>query len=230
MTGYATCELRAPRATESGLAGLFKALSALLGLGSEPETVDEAALQRLIERARAGDRNAGQRLYRQHVARVYRTMRGMLRSDADAEDVTQDAMLTVLTSLDRYSPRPDIRFSAWVMTIAMNTLRRRFRRLRPEPTATGELPEVADETEDLGHEIDAAERRRALLEALAELDERERMLVSLRYGAELNAKEIAALTGIGAANVRKILERTRERLGARLEALREDTGNCDERR
>ena len=47
------------------------------------------------------------------------------------------------------------------------------------------------------------------------------MLVSLRYGAELNAKEIAALTGIGAANVRKILERTRERLGARLEALRE---------
>src|SRR5690606_18158574 len=111
--------LRAPRATESGLAGLFKALSALLGLGSEPETVDEAALQRLIDRARAGDRNAGQRLYRQHVARVYRTMRGMLRSDADAEDVTQDAMLTVLTSLDRYSPRPDIRFSAWVMTIAM---------------------------------------------------------------------------------------------------------------
>src|SRR5690606_40628308 len=142
------------------------------------------------------------RLYRQHVARVYRTMRGMLRSDADAEDVTQDAMLTVLTSLDRYSPRPDIRFSAWVMTIAMNTLRRRFRRLRPEPTATGELPEVADDTEDLGHDIDAAERRRALLEALAELDERERMLVSLRYGAELNAKEIAALTGIGAAYVR----------------------------
>ena len=122
-------------------------------------------------------------------------------------------------SLDRYSPRSDIRFSAWVMVIAMNTLRRRFRRLRPELTATGDLPDVADEMEDLEHEIDVARRRRALLEALAELPERERMLVSLRYGAELSAKEIGALTGLGAANVRKILERTRERLGARLEAL-----------
>lgn len=230
MTACATWELCAPRATESRLAAAFKALSALLGPGFEPETADEAALQRLIDRARAGDRNAGQRLYRQHVDRVYRTMRGMLRSDADAEDVTQDAMLTVLTSLDRYSPRSDIRFSAWVMTIAINTLRRRFRRLRPELTATGELPDVADDTEGLEHEIDAARRRRALLEALAELDDRERMLVSLRYGAELNAKEIGALTGLGAANVRKILERTRERLGARLEALREHARNCDERR
>src|SRR5690606_12279972 len=119
----------------------------------------------------------------------------------------------------RYSPRSGIRFSAWVMVVAMNTLRRRFRRLRPELTTTGELPDVADDTEGLEHEIDVAKRRRALLDALAELPDRERMLVSLRYGAELTAKEIGALTGIGGANVRKILERTRERLGARLEAL-----------
>jgi RNA polymerase sigma-70 factor, ECF subfamily len=216
MTACAISERCTP-STERALAELFKALSALLG--SEPETVDEAAEQRLIDQTRAGDRNAGQRLYRQHVNRVYRTMRGMLRSNADAEDVTQDAMLTVLTSLDRYSPRSGIRFSAWVMVIAMNTLRRRFRRSRPELTATGELPDVADDKEDLEHEIDGAQRRRALLEALAELSERERMLVSLRYGAELNAKEIGALTGLDAANVRKILERTRERLGARVEAL-----------
>ena len=173
MTVCAACELRTPHATESALAGLFKALSALLGSGSgsgfgagpesEPETVDEAAVERLIDQARAGDRYAGQRLYRQYVDRVYRTMRGMLRSDADAEDVTQDAMLTVLTSLDRYSPRSGTRFSAWVMTIAVNTLRRRFRRLRPELTATGELPDIADGSEGLEHEIDAAKRRRALL-------------------------------------------------------------------
>ena len=46
-------------------------------------------------------------------------MRGMLRSDGDAEDVTQDAMLTVLTSLNTYTPRPDARFAAWVATIAV---------------------------------------------------------------------------------------------------------------
>jgi DNA-directed RNA polymerase specialized sigma24 family protein len=43
--------------------------------------------------------------------------------------------------------------------------------------------------------------------------------VSLRYGAELNASEIAATVGIQPAAVRKVLERARTRLGARIEAL-----------
>jgi DNA-directed RNA polymerase specialized sigma24 family protein len=43
--------------------------------------------------------------------------------------------------------------------------------------------------------------------------------VSLRYGAELNAAEIAAQVGLEAANVRKILERLRVRLSERVEGL-----------
>jgi RNA polymerase sigma-70 factor, ECF subfamily len=174
----------------------------------------------LIEQARAGDTGARRKLYTQHVDRVYRTVRGMLRSDADAEDVTQDALLAVLTSLHRYSPRRDVRFAAWVTTIAVNTVRRRFRRRRPELTATGELPETADDDAvDPAGDIDRARQRRALLMALGELSERERMIVSLRYGAELNATEIAATIGIESAAVRKTLERARTRLGERIEAL-----------
>ena len=45
------------------------------------------------------------------------------------------------------------------------------------------------------------------------------MIVSLRYGAELNASEIGATVGIEPATVRKTLERARTRLGARIEAL-----------
>ena len=67
--------------------------------------------------------------------------------------------------------------------------------------------------------LDRARRRRALLIALAELPERERVIVSLRYGAELNASEIGAALGIEPATIRKILERARTRLGARIEAL-----------
>jgi DNA-directed RNA polymerase specialized sigma24 family protein len=43
--------------------------------------------------------------------------------------------------------------------------------------------------------------------------------VSLRYGAELNASEIGTTVGIEPAAIRKILERARTRLGARIEAL-----------
>jgi RNA polymerase sigma-70 factor (ECF subfamily) len=196
---------------------LLAALSVLFG--ADTEQLEEDAVLRLVEQARAGDRAARQRLYRQHVQRVFRTVRGMLRSDAEAEDVTQDAMLTALTSLDKYSPRSGTRFVAWLTTVAVNTTRRRFRRRRPELTATGELPDVAGTGSELGDDIDLARQRAALLRALAELTPREREIVSLRYGSDLNASEIAAQFGMEAANVRKILERVRIRLGERIDAI-----------
>ena len=205
------------RAATWSLAGIFKALSSRLGGDAEP--LDEPAIQRLVEQARGGDRVAAQRLYRQHVDRVFRTVRGMLHSNAEAEDVTQDAMLTVLTSLDRYSPRHDARFTTWLTSIAINTARKRFRRRRPELTETGELPDIVDEDAQPERHVDAARERKALLRALGELAPTEREIVSLRYGAELNASEIAELVKLEPANVRKILERTRERLGARIESL-----------
>ena len=204
-------------ATASPLAALFATLNSRLGGDAEP--LAEDAITNLVEQARAGDVGARHKLYTQHVDRVFRTVRGMLRSDADAEDVTQDALLTVLTSLDRYAPRADARFAAWVTTIAVNTVRRRFRRRRPELTATGELPETPDDAVDPAGDLDRARQRRALLIALGELPERERAIVSLRYGAELNASEIAAIVSIEPAAIRKILERARTRLGARIEAL-----------
>jgi RNA polymerase sigma-70 factor, ECF subfamily len=204
-------------AAEWPLAGLFAILSSRLGGDAEP--LAEDAIRRLVEQARTGDPDARRALYTQYVDRVFRTVRGMLQSDADAEDVTQDALLTVLTSLDRFAPRSDARFSAWVMTIAVNTVRRRFRRQRPELTATGELPEIPDAVADPGDDLDLARQRRALLVALAELPVRDRELLSLRYGADLNASEIATTVGLEPATIRKSLERSRARLGARIEAL-----------
>lgn len=204
------------------VSSLFSALASRFG--GDTASLDEDAVLRLVSAARAGDRAAGQRLYRLHVDRVFRTVRGILRSDADAEEVTQDAMLTVLTRLDRYAPRTGTRFVAWVTTVALNTARRRFRRRRPEPTDPAELTRIADDTTDTERDVDGERQREALLRALAELDERERAIVSLRYGSELDAGEIARALGLEPANVRKILERTRVRLGARIEALLQPNG------
>jgi RNA polymerase sigma-70 factor, ECF subfamily len=204
------------------LASCFSALS--VGFGADAEELDEEAVLELVGLARAGDRVARQRLYRQYVGRVFRTVRGTLRSDAEAEDVTQDAMLTALTSLGRYSPRPGTRFVAWLAAIAVNTMHRRFRRRRPELTATGELPDIPAADDELGEDIDRTRQRRVLLRALAELEPREREIVSLRYGAELNATEISAQVGVEPATVRKILERARVRLGERIEALMQSSG------
>jgi len=207
-------------AAATPLGSLFAVLSMDSGGDAEPlAPPGEDAIARLVEQARAGDTGARQALYQLYVNRVFRAVRGMLRSDADAEDVTQDAMLTVLTSLHKYTPRADASFVAWVTTIAVNTARRRFRRRRPELTATGELPEIPGDGVDPADGLDRARQRRALLVALAELPERERAIVSLRYGAELNASEIGTAVGVEPATIRKILERARIRLGTRIEAL-----------
>jgi RNA polymerase sigma-70 factor (ECF subfamily) len=204
------------RLRAGSLAELFKALSSRFG--GAAEDIGEDVVQRLVAMALDGDQMARQRLYRQYVDRVYRTVRGRLRSSADAEDVTQDAMLTILTSLDDYSPRSGVRFVAWVTTIAVNTARRRFRRCRPELSVTGELMDVADEAVDLEQDADTVRTRKTLLAALVKLDHVERDIVCLRYGAELDAGEIAKLVGREPANVRKILERARARMRAQLEA------------
>jgi RNA polymerase sigma-70 factor (ECF subfamily) len=204
-------------ATVWSLEALFVALSQRLG--GDNERLPEPAIARLVEQARAGDAGARQQLYTQHVDVVFRTVRGILRSDEDAEDVTQDALLTMLTSLGRYTPRADARFATWVTTIAINTARRRFRRKRPELTTTGEMPDTAADLTDPAEDLDRGRQKRALLIALREVPERERTIVSLRYGAELNASEIATIVGLEAATVRKTLERTRTRLGARIDSL-----------
>lgn len=200
---------------------LFNALSSRFG--GDTTSLEESAILQLIEMARAGDRSAAERLYRLHVDRIFRTVRGILRSDADAEEVTQDAMLTILTSLDRYVPRTGIRFIAWATTIAINTARRRFRRRHPEFRDPIDLPAIQTD-DDLERSVDSNRERAALLKALAEMPDRERAIVSLRYGSELDAGEIARILALDAANVRKILERTRSQLGTRIDALLNQNG------
>ena len=76
-------------ATAWSLEALFATLSSRLG--GDAERLGEDVIAPLVEEARAGDAGARRRLYTQHVNLVFRTVRGMLQSDADAEDVTQDA-------------------------------------------------------------------------------------------------------------------------------------------
>lgn len=193
------------------------------GPGGQPASgADEGEVGRLIEAARGGDRAAGNELYRLHVRHVFRAVRSLVRDEAEAEEVVQEAFVRALTGLDRYRPREGARFASWLAAIALNVARRRARWWRravgedeaPKEAAAGTQP-------DAGEELDLARRKAALLQALGELEPREREIVSLRYGAELTAAEVGEALGLGEANVRKICERQRKRL---LERLRETLG------
>lgn len=190
---------------------LFALLSLPLGTDDPGRQPDEATVQRHVAAARRGDREALRLLYRWHAARVMRTVRALCRSDADAEDVTQETFARAFAALDRYEPKAGARFVSWLLTIARNTaLRLAKKQARAIATEPETLAELAGSDEPAAVEL--AGLRRALLEALSGLDERDRWVVCLRWGGELEAAEVAEITGLSAAHVRKICERQRKQL------------------
>jgi len=154
--------------------------------------------------------------YDEHVRLVYAYIVCRVANRADAEDLTQQTFERALAHwADFDSARA--RVTTWLIAIAHNLLIDHYRASGARPRAApfdtlseSELPRAPDTDADVGLAPELAA-------ALAELSERERELVGLRYFADLSGSEIAALTGLTLANVRQILSRSRRRLRSRLE-------------
>jgi len=153
----------------------------------------------LVARAAAGDRESFGALVLRYQESVRRVARAVTGNVEDGDDAAQDAFLSALDRLETYDPsRP---FGPWLMRIASNAaidlVRRRTVRaalpLEPYVASTG--PGPADETE-------AAEIRRELGAALAELPERQRAAVTLFDVEGYPHAEIAAILGVPEGTVR----------------------------
>jgi RNA polymerase sigma-70 factor (ECF subfamily) len=150
-------------------------------------------------------------VFREEMPRVlsYFRYRGFDR--AVAEDLTSATFEKAWRARDRYR-RERAAVSTWLLAIARNAATDHLRRSRREvpiedvvlrDEATPETAAVR--SADLG-------RLRALL---AELPDRERELVALKYGAGATNRAIATITGLGESNVGTILHRTVGALRAR---------------
>jgi RNA polymerase sigma-70 factor (ECF subfamily) len=159
-------------------------------------------------------------IYDQHIWQVYGFFAYRLRSRADAEDLTQQTFERALRAWRRYdADRASV--STWLLAIARNLL---IDHLRSDRSALhGPISDVdenhaalADERDghDLGLDPD-------LERALAELGDRERELIALRFGGDLSGPEIAKLTGLSVANVKQTLSRALRRMRASMDAARQ---------
>ena len=200
---------------------------AILGGPAPVAAAHEPQVQHLVAAARQGSQGAARQLYSLHVRQVFRAVRPLCFHDSEAEDLVQETFIKALGSLESYHRRPGTRFISWVLTIAMNLARkglrhhRRVQAVAPEDLdarggAVGQRP-----VDPAGDAMDLQLQKRALLTALGELSERERQVVTLRYGACLSAGEVGEITGLSQSNVRKICQRQRALLHKRLRSLLE---------
>src|SRR4051812_33142289 len=143
------------------------------------------------------------------IRRVYAYVAYRIGDGPDAEDITSDTFERALRYRRSYDPARGSTLT-WLIGIARRQIATGAPRAGlpvaepPEPTAPGELEEDVI-------------RRLTLTAAVAELDDRDRDLIALRYGADLSARQIAAILELRTNAVEVALHRALARLRAALE-------------
>ena len=152
-------------------------------------------------------------VYADQAPRVYNYFRFRLGRDADVEDLTSRTFERAWRS--RASYRRDLAgFSTWLFKIAQNVridfINSHHGQHLPVDAAI-DLPADGTPERDAERESDLARLSRLT----KELPDRERELIALKYGAAINNRLIAQLTGLSESNVGTILHRVVQTLRSR---------------
>ncbi len=178
----------------------------------------------LVRRAKAGDLAAFEELTTRYERRVYTLALWIVRHDQDAEDVTQQTFLSAMENLAGF--REEAGFATWLNRIAAHAALKIIRKRKgldtvsleeaTEPRENGESiphPEfIADWRQSPEQLVQQNETRRFLDDALAQLDEKHRLVFLLRDVEGLSVKETAEALGLSEANVKVRLLRARLQL------------------
>jgi RNA polymerase sigma-70 factor (ECF subfamily) len=152
-----------------------------------------------------------------HLDAAYRFARWLGRSEADAEDVVQEAMLRAWRAFDARR-EPDAK--AWLLAIVRNcasSLHRREQRRGQVPLPEEHEPDAAALVAPSGDPEGAAaqlDEQRVVRRLLTELPEEQREVLVLRELEELNYREIAAVINVPIGTVMSRLARARGALKA----------------
>ena len=104
----------------------------------EPRADGEPTDRELVERSQKGETAAFAMLVERHQRQLYRLALRMTGSDADANEVLQEAFLNAWQKLPNF--RGEAQFSSWLYRIAANSALMRLRRKRRAPDALQEQP------------------------------------------------------------------------------------------
>ena len=184
-------------------------------------TLDDTAIERLVQEARDGDAWAFGLLFDHYHLPIHRYIASRVHRPSDAEDLTQLVFVKALEALPRYESR-GIPFGGWLFRLARNTVIDHVR-TRHEHS---ELEAVAERSHgDAGPDEIAIVRQEldAIGAALGTLTDEQRETIALRFFAGLSAREAAEAMGKQEGTVRGLQFRAiaalRRELGIEIEAM-----------
>ena len=181
--------------------------------GPEPPAPNQPDdIMELVRRVQAGNVEAFEPLYREHVDRVYALCLRMSRDSAEASELTQDVFVRCWERIGTF--RGDSRFGTWLHRVAVNVVleqrRSRSRReARVEPS--GDLDILGGAATERSDDV-----RMDLERAVRELPPKARAVFILHDIEGYRHREIAQMTGAAPGTMRAQLHRARRLL---MEAL-----------
>ena len=172
----------------------------------------------LIQRVCRGEHEAFYELVRPYERAIYFAAKGVLDNPADAEEVAQETVLKAFNALRNF--RFEAKFSTWIIQIAINEARMKFRKDRrhlyesldaERQAEEGDYRprDLADWREIPSEDLQRKELRDALKRAMAALAPKYREVLIMRDVQHVSIAETARILGISEANVKTRLLRAR---------------------
>ncbi len=182
----------------------------------------------LVRRAKAGDLPAFEELANRHERQIYTLALRILQNPHDAEDITQQAFLSAIENLKNF--REEASFATWLNRIATHAALKIIRKRKGLDTVSlDEATEPREDYDSIPHPeyiadwresperlVERNETLRLLDNALAQLDEKHRLVFLLRDVEGLSVRETAEALGLSEANVKVRLLRARLQLREQL--------------
>lgn len=166
----------------------------------------------MIELCRVGDSAAIENFVQTYQQDVYRLALSVLDDPGEAEDTTQEALLTALRSLDSFHGASSLK--TWLYSITVNLCRNRLQRHKTYERLTKVLGEIlrVRSTPSIEEAAMQNESNEALWRVLRSMDEKHRIPVVLRYYHDLSVSEIANILQIPEGTVHSRLNTARRQL------------------
>jgi len=163
-------------------------------------SLDDAAIERLVEQARSGDAEAYGLIFDHYHEPIYRYIASRVHRPTDAEDLAQTVFVKALEALPRYESR-GIPFGGWLFRLARNAVID-FVRTRHDHLELDVLQERSADQALPDEILLARQQIDAVGIALTALTDEQRDAIALRFFAGLSAREAAAAMGKQEGTVR----------------------------
>ncbi|QPM90094.1 ECF RNA polymerase sigma factor SigE [Pseudooceanicola algae] len=190
----------------------------------DPDAIPDDALLVLFSN---GDQAAAAILTARLGPRVLSQAWRMLGDRAEAEDVTQEAMMRLWKIAPDWR-QGEARVTTWLYRVTANLCTDRLRRRRGGTTDIDDVPEPADPAKPVDEQMQQRSRMAALQGALDALPDRQKQAVILRHLEGLGNPEIAEIMEISTEAVESLTARGKRALSQILAGRRDELGYQDD--